>query len=528
MTRARFSLPCGPIALVIATVAVCGAACSSSSTSTTGPTPVKCQVALSTPPTLDANGGTGTVTVTTQPECAWTASTQLSWLSDLSPTSGQGSGQVAFRAAANPQASAREGEIVVNDARARITQQASPCQYALNPGSRDVSSEAGSGSFEVVAQAGCAWTASSTASWISITGNANGSGNGAVSYSVQANTGAPRSGRITVADQAFVINQESGIVTCNYTLSSSSVSVSAGGSSGSVNVTADGSCSWTATSNVAWIAVTGGATGSGNGSVSYSVQANTGAARSGTISIAGQTFTVNQGAVVSVPALSISDAAVAEGNSGTATLTFTVTLSAAPGASTVTVAFATADGSATASQDYTATSGTLTCTGTTTTQTIAVSVVGDTVVEQDETFQVVLSAPVGATIADGSATGTITNDDTAAPPPLPTLVINDAAGAEGNSGTTPLTFTVTLSAPSASTVTVAYATVDGSATTASQDYTATNGTLTFSGTTTQTITVSVVGDTVVEPNETFQVVLSAPTGATIADGSATGTITNDD
>ena len=230
-----------------------------------------------------------------------------------------------------------------------------------------------------------------------------------------------------------------------------------------------------------------------------------------------------------LPTLAINDAAVAEGNSGTTPLTFTVTLSAQPGASTVTVAYATADGTANAPQDYTATSGTLTFTGTTTTQTIAVSVVGDTVVEQNETFQVVLSAPVGATIADGSATGTITNDDTAAPPPLPTLAINDAAVAEGNSGTTPLTFTVTLSAqPGASTVTVAYATANGTAN-APQDYTATSGTLTFTGTTTtQTIAVSVVGDTVVEQNETFQVVLSAPVGATIADGSATGTITNDD
>ena len=112
-----------------------------------------------------------------------------------------------------------------------------------------------------------------------------------------------------------------------------------------------------------------------------------------------------------MPALSINDATGAEGNSGTTPLTFTVTLSAAPGASMVTVAYATADGSATAPQDYTATSGTLTFSGTTTTQTISVPVVGDTAVELTETFQVVLSAPAGATIADGNATGTISNDD---------------------------------------------------------------------------------------------------------------------
>ncbi len=129
VTPARFPPPCRLITLVIAVTAAVGASCSSSSTSETGPTPVKCQVALNTPPALDANGGTSTLTITAQPECAWTVSTDASWLADLSPTSGQGNGQVVFRAPANPQTSAREGELVVNDARARVTQQASACRY---------------------------------------------------------------------------------------------------------------------------------------------------------------------------------------------------------------------------------------------------------------------------------------------------------------------------------------------------------------------------------------------------------------
>jgi len=99
---------------------------------------------------------------------------------------------------------------------------------------------------------------------------------------------------------------------------------------------------------------------------------------------------------------------------------------------------------------------------------------------------------------------------------------------EGNSGTTPFVFTVTLSAASASTVTVNYATADGTAT-AGSDYLATSGTLTFNpGVTTQPITVSVIGDTTVEPNETFFVNLSSPSNATIATGQGTGTIVNDD
>lgn len=112
--------------------------------------------------------------------------------------------------------------------------------------------------------------------------------------------------------------------------------------------------------------------------------------------------------------------------------------------------------------------------------------------------------------------------------PLPTLAIADTGVPEGDAGTTPASFTVTLSAAAAQNVTVAYATANGSAT-APSDYTAASGTVTFApGQTTRAVVVSVVGDTALEPNETFTVSLSSPSGATVADGQATGTIQNDD
>jgi glucose/arabinose dehydrogenase len=226
------------------------------------------------------------------------------------------------------------------------------------------------------------------------------------------------------------------------------------------------------------------------------------------------------------PTLAIGDITIAEGNSGTTNAVFTVTLSAQPGATPVTVSYATANGTAVAPGDFTSTSGSLTFTGTTTSQTVSVPIVGDTTVEPNESFTVSLSNPAGATLADGTATGTITNDDTA---PLPTLSIADVSISEGNSGTTNAVFTVTLSAqPGATPVTVSYATANGTAV-APGDFTATSGSLTFTGTTTsQTVSVPIVGDTTVEPNESFTVSLSNPAGATLADGTATGTITNDD
>jgi hypothetical protein len=224
------------------------------------------------------------------------------------------------------------------------------------------------------------------------------------------------------------------------------------------------------------------------------------------------------------PTLSINDVTVTEGNSGTTNATFTVTKTGASDA-TVRVHYATADGSATAPSDYGATQGDLSFSPNETTKTVTVGVVGDTTPEPDETFVVNLSSAANAAISDGQGTGTITNDDVAA---APTFSISDATVTEGNSGTTNATFTVAKAGPPGASASVAYATADGTAT-APSDYQSTSGTLSFgTGETQKSVTVPVVGDTVVEPDETFVVNLSSPTHATIGDGQGVGTITNDD
>ncbi|MGH2724794.1 MAG: Calx-beta domain-containing protein [Actinomycetota bacterium] len=228
----------------------------------------------------------------------------------------------------------------------------------------------------------------------------------------------------------------------------------------------------------------------------------------------------------STPSLSISDAQVVEGPAQTSTkATFTVSLSAAS-AETVTVDFATQPVTATEGVDYRGTSGTKTFSAGTTTQTIDVQVRGDNIVEPDEQFNVVLSNAVGATIADGTGVGTIINDDGGGEGPA--LSISDAQVFEGNSGTTIMTFTVTLSPSSTGPVSVRFTTVDGTAV-AGSDYAQTRGKLSFSaGETEKTVSVSVSGDTTPEPDETFFVELSGASGATIADGQGVGTILNDD
>ncbi|MBP6770184.1 MAG: cellulose binding domain-containing protein [Reyranella sp.] len=229
-----------------------------------------------------------------------------------------------------------------------------------------------------------------------------------------------------------------------------------------------------------------------------------------------------------VPQLSIVNGTLAEGNAGKSQMVFTVTLSQ-PATGPVSVGYTTVNGTAIAGQDYASVVGTLTFAAGETARTVSVDILGDTLVETNETFSLSLSSPTGATIARGQATGTIVNDDIdAQPDALPAISIADLSTREGNGEHNHFMFAVTLDKASSGPVTVQYRTVDGSAV-GGVDYTAATGTVTFApGTTSQMIHVDIQGDGVAEADETFTVLLSSPVGATIADGSGTGTIINDD
>jgi hypothetical protein len=241
---------------------------------------------------------------------------------------------------------------------------------------------------------------------------------------------------------------------------------------------------------------------------------------------ANATLSDSQGLVTIVdddlPAITIGDVAVTEGNTGSVNAVFTVSLTSST-AQPTSVNYTTLDGTAVATADYTPRSGTLTIPAGQTVGQITVPVLGDTRDEPDEAFSILLSAPINGTIGDDTAVGTITDND-----PTPSLVINNVTVPEGDTGTTPIAFTVTLSAASGQTVTVNYASADATAT-APADYAAVSGTLTFApGITTQQIATTVSGDTLEEPTETFQINLTAPVDATIADALGVGTITDND
>jgi hypothetical protein len=173
--------------------------------------------------------------------------------------------------------------------------------YSIAPASQSFPSGGGSGSVAVTAPAGCPWSAASGASWVTVTSGASGVGNGTVTYSVAPNSGAsPQSATLTIAGQTFTVNEAAG--SCSGTLTPTGKGFTPQGGSSSVAVTA--SCAWTAASGASWITITAGGSGTGNGTVFYSVAANaTASSRVGTLSIAGQTLTVMQaGGITAVSA----------------------------------------------------------------------------------------------------------------------------------------------------------------------------------------------------------------------------------
>lgn len=220
-----------------------------------------------------------------------------------------------------------------------------------------------------------------------------------------------------------------------------------------------------------------------------------------------------------LPTLSIGDVTVAD---ATTNALFAVWLSS-PTSLEVSTRFAASNATAIAGLDYTHTNGLLVFSPGMVTQFVSVPILADALSEANETFTVRLASATNATFAKPIGTATITDDDA-----VPAFSVEPLSIPEGQRGTSNATFIVRLSAPSGQSTTVRYATANGTAV-APGDYTARSGTLTFNaGVTTQLLTVAIVGDTVLEPDETFSILLSNPVRATIATPDAVATILNDE
>lgn len=240
------------------------------------------------------SGGTGSISVDATTGCTWTAGDNAGWITITSSGSGTGKGTVNYSVDSNTGTNSRTGIITAAGKTFTITQSGLTCSYSILPTGKSFSASGGTGSVAVTASNGCKWNAQSNADWITVVSGSSKIGNGVVNFQVASNSSTgSRTGTMTVAGRTFTITQSG--MSCFYSISPSSRSVSASGETGSVSVTAISGCEWTAASNVAWIAVTSGTNGTGNGTVDYSVSENqTINSRTGTITIAGKTFTVSQ------------------------------------------------------------------------------------------------------------------------------------------------------------------------------------------------------------------------------------------
>ncbi len=171
------------------------------------------------------------------------------------------------------------------------------CTSTIQPTTQGFDSNGGPATTDVTLPVGCSWTAVSNDTWITVNSGANGSGNGTVGYAVAANlTSAARTGTLTVANRTLTVTQTG--VECTFNVSPTEAFPDSTGTSGTLTVTTIAGCSWTAVSNASWITVPAGAGTTGSGSVNYSVASNpTAVTRIGTVTIAGQTFSVTQSGV---------------------------------------------------------------------------------------------------------------------------------------------------------------------------------------------------------------------------------------
>lgn len=267
------------------------------------PNPLSCSYSMNiTSQGFSEFAAGGAFNVITQPGCGWNASSDVSWVTVTAGADGVGSGTVSFSVAANGGGAERIGHVLMGGQAFTVTQAPNQgsCGFSASPGGQGFGTGGGGGSFSVGTGKGCNWDAAvdgAGAGWITITGGAVGTSSGTVSFSVGVNNGPARSGTIFIKGQPkFTITQELNQGSCGFSASPGSQSFGPEGAvgGGAFNVQAAFGCIWNATADVGWVTITG-ATGINNGTVNFSVGANNGPERRGTIFVKGQpVFTVNQ------------------------------------------------------------------------------------------------------------------------------------------------------------------------------------------------------------------------------------------
>jgi subtilisin family serine protease/subtilisin-like proprotein convertase family protein len=248
---------------------------------------------------IDGTGGTGSFTLTAnQP---WTAAPDVDWITLTAPGSGSTSTTMTFRVDANPLTQQRSGQILVNDIAHTVTQSAGAESIEFAPLSWIFPPSGGELDIQITANG--SWTATETADWISFIGASSGTGNGSVRYSVAANASTEsRTASIEISGRVHQVSQDA--ANSGIQIDPPSAAFAAAGGDGEISVTA--SQTWQATATVDWITLASPTGGSGNGTLSYSVAANSAdVSRQGAIYVSGQTHVVRQQGVAGQPSQAV-------------------------------------------------------------------------------------------------------------------------------------------------------------------------------------------------------------------------------
>ena len=257
---------------------------------------IACTVTLS-PYSVSAStaGVTGAVEVTTPPGCGYSTVLGPSWISVTAGGSGTGPGTVVYAVDANSTTMPRTGTLSIGGQTFTVTQDALACSVTVNTSSlgSPYGSGTAAGSIGVTTNgANCGWSASSAVPWAALS-PASGTGNATLNVFIASNAASTvQSGALTIAGQTINVTQAG--IACSYALDTSSGAAPASGGSGSVRVLAPSACGWSATSNDGWLSVLSAGT-AGTSEVQFAAAANPSATpRSGTLTIAGLTYSVNQ------------------------------------------------------------------------------------------------------------------------------------------------------------------------------------------------------------------------------------------
>jgi Putative binding domain, N-terminal/Viral BACON domain len=239
---------------------------------------------------FEAVGSSGAVQLLVAPGCAWTATATTPWVTVTSPSTGNGPGTIAIAVASNAADSDRTGTLALAGKSVPITQRGiasqPTCTYALSAELLVFPRAGASGAVTVTAPSGCAWTAESTPSWITLGAGRTGSGSGSVSYTVAANTeAASRTGTVIIAGRSLTVIQDGNEGVCTYSAATTEFTSCNAATVLETTLTTQAACPWTAAPDASWISIQSAMSGTGPAVIRFAVAANDGAPRQGKVNV---------------------------------------------------------------------------------------------------------------------------------------------------------------------------------------------------------------------------------------------------